>query len=114
MPTITNEVRQSVSVINSATTGGATALPNREKEWVMPWTMPRWPTGIQLMIARADAGRAAPSPTPSAMRTANRDARLPTKPVAIVVTTQIATQPIRVQRGPNLSAITPPMTWVTR
>ncbi len=108
-----NEARQDSVRISAATIGGVTALPKREKECVSPWTKPRCSLGVQLLMARAAVGKVAPSPTPRMRRTMKSEARPPMKPVAIVVTVQMAAQTARVTRGPKRSPNQPPMIWKT-
>ena len=87
------------------------ALPSRENECVRPCTKPRLLAGNQFVKARACAGSAAPSPTPSSIRAQKSDTMPPARPVATVATIQIDAQIVRVVFAPKRSLSQPPITW---
>src|SRR5260221_3230183 len=110
-PSTTKEPRQVTSAASAAISGGVTALPKREKEWVMPWAKPNRASGIQLVIARVAVGKAAPSPKPRASRAASSAANPPAAPVSTVAAQTTRPQIPRVRRAPKRLPSQPPTSW---
>src|SRR5438270_13087133 len=105
-----NDPRQPDQAMRATTNGGATALPMRANECVMPWAYPRFAAGTQFDMARVAVGKVAPSPIPRSTRAEKSDHRPVAAPVRIVAPAQITPEMLRVLRGPNRSAIQPPKT----
>ena len=88
--------------------GAAAPAPRRPAEWVSPTPVPRAASEVQFDRARVAAGHVAPSPIPSAKRTANNEPSPRTAPVTIVVIDHTTPQTVSVRRSPNRSANQPP------
>jgi hypothetical protein len=108
VPSAMNEKRQENQVIRKATIGAAAPAPTRPAAWVIPSAVPRDASEVQLEIARVAAGKVAPSPMPSANRTANSEPSPRTAPVAIVVIDHANPHIVSVRRAPKRSANQPP------
>src|ERR1700693_732385 len=108
IPSATNEKRHENQVIRKATIGAAAPAPRRPAEWVIPTAFPRDASDVQFDKARLAAGKVAPSPLPSANRTANSEPRPVTAPVTIVVIDQARPETVSVRRAPKRSANQPP------
>jgi hypothetical protein len=97
--------------MSANTSIGATALPSRAEECVMPWAMPRLSFRTHDAIALVEAGKVAPSPRPSSSRAATSVAKPPARPVSVVATAQMKAQAISVRLAPKRSLTQPPMNW---
>ena len=114
MPMTTNEPRQPTSAMMATTMMGVSELPRRENEWVMPCAKPRRRVSTQCCMARVAVGSVAPTPKPISTRQRKSEVSPVARPVRMVAPAQTRPEMKSVLRGPNLSAVRPPMIWNSR
>ncbi len=113
-PVTTKEPRQVTAAISATVATGVSALPSRENACVMPCANPRFRISTQCCIARVAVGSVAPTPKPMTTRAMTRVANPVAKPVTRVAPAQINPLTNNVLRGPNRSAVMPPIIWNSR